>query len=226
MSTATTEIIVLDKFRAVEFLVGESNRRIVINGVSWKEYEIFLKDFEDHAGWRLAYHGGKLEIMPPTPEHEEYGFSFHDFVRAYCDKFEIELEGRKSVTLRREFLEKGVEPDECYYIQSAQKIAGKKIPAKDFPVPDVAVEVDVTTESLDKFPIYAALGVPELWIYDGKNLTFYELEDENYHQIPNSRAMPRLSSEKLAEFLKISREKGQTFALKSFRSWLNELPTV
>lgn len=224
MSTTPAENVALNKFTAIDFLTNGSGRRILLNDISWKEYGMFLEDFEEKAGWRLAYDGGKLEIMPPTPEHEEYSFNFHNFVLAYCERFELELEGRRSTTFRKKFLEKGVEPDECYYIQSAEKIAGKEIAAKDFPMPDVAVEVDVTTESLDKFPIYSALGIPELWIYDGKKLTFYELEGKKYHQISNSRALPQLSSEKLAEFLKISRDKGQTFALRSFRIWLNEQP--
>ncbi len=223
MSVTTTENFVLDKFTAIDLLTRENGGRVLITDVSWNEYERFLDDFEERAGWRLAYDGGKLEIMPPTPEHEEYGFSFHNFVLAYCDKFEIELEGRKSATFKRKFLAKGVEPDECYYVQSAEKIAGRKLPSENFPVPDVAVEVDVTTQSLDKFPIYVALGVPELWLYDGDDLTFYELVGESYRQIANSVALPQLSSEKLAEFLKISREKSQTFALKSFRRWLGEI---
>lgn len=217
----TTENFVLDNFTAVNFLTNES-RTILLNDISWNEYEMFLKDFEERAGWRLAYDGGKLEIMPPTPEHEEYSFSFHDFIRAYCDEFDINLEGRRSTTFRRKFLEKGVEPDECYYVQSAAKIAGKQLPTKDFPMPDIAVEIDVTTESLDKFPIYAALEVSEIWIYDGETVSFYELEAENYHQIGHSRALPLLSAETLTGFLKMSRTKGQTFALKSFRGWLKE----
>ncbi len=220
MNTTVTENFVLDNFTAIDFLAD--GRTILLNDISWNEYEVFLQDFEERAGWRLAYDGGKLEIMPPTPEHEEYSFSFHDFVRAFCEEFDIDLEGRRSTTFRRKFLGKGVEPDECYYIQSAKKIAGKQLPTKDFPVPDVAVEIDVTTESLDKFPIYAALQVPEVWIYDGKTVSFYELEAESYHQISHSRALPLLSAEKLAEFLQTSQTKGQTFALKSFRAWLRE----
>lgn len=222
MNTATTENFVLDNFTAVDFLARDGGRTILLNDISWNEYEMFLKDFEERAGWRLAYDGGRLEIMPPTPEHREYSFSFHDFVRAYCDEFDINLEGRRSTTFRRKFLEKGVEPDECYYIQRAEKIAGERLLTKDFPVPDIAVEIDITHGSLDKFPIYAALGVTEVWIYDGKMVSFYKLEAENYHQISSSRALPLLQAEKLTEFLGMSRTKGQTFALKSFRGWLKE----
>lgn len=225
MSVIATDNFVLDKFTAVNFLTNETGRRILLNDVSWKEYEMFLEDFAEKAGWRLAYDKGKLEIMPPTSEHESYSFSIHDFVRAYCEAFDLNLEGRKSTTFRRDFLKKGLEPDECYYIQSAEKIIGKQIKSKEFPVPDLAVEIDVTTDSLDKFPIYSALKVPEVWIYDGKKVSFNKLEGKNYHQISYSVALPLLSAEKITELLKLSREKGQTFALKNFRQYLEELKT-
>lgn len=225
--TATTENIVLNKFTAVDFLAGESGRAILLNDVSWNEYEMFLEDFEERAGWRLAYDGGKLEIMPPLMMHEDPSVSTDNFVRAYCDHFDLNLQSAGSTTFRREMKKKGVEPDACFYIQSAEKIIGKVhlLDPKNYPMPDVAVEVDVTHGSLDKFPIYAALQVPELWLYDGEDLIFYELDGEEYREISHSRAMPHLSSEKLAEFLKMSREEGQTKALKSFRAWLGEIET-
>jgi Uma2 family endonuclease len=97
---------------------------------------------------------------------------------------------------------------------------GKKFSSKEYPIPDIAVEIDISTDSLDKFPIYAALEVSEIWIYNGKKVEFYKLVGEKYHQTIESLALPKISSEKLSEFLKMCEEKGQTFALKSFREWL------
>jgi Uma2 family endonuclease len=222
MNTTVKENFVLDKFTAVDFLTNGSGRTILLHDISWEEYEVFLDDFAEKPGWKLAFNGGKLEIMPPTPEHEGYSFNFQLFVVAYCDIFDLDFEGRGSTTFRSKSLDKGIEPDECFYIQSAGKIIGKKIAAKDFPMPDVAVEIDITTESLDKLPIYAALKVNEVWIYNGKKLSFYELEDGKYREISHSRAMPLISSDNLAEFLNLARQKGQSFALKSFRDWLKK----
>lgn len=224
MNATITENFVLDKFTAADFLAGENGGAILLNNVSWEEYEMFLEDFAERAGWRLAYDGGKLEIMPPLMEHETPAVSIDMFVWAYGEFFDLTVEGAGSTTFRRELKKKGVEPDACFYIQSADKVIGKVglLDPKNYPMPDVAVEVDITHGSLDKFPIYAALGVPELWLYDGENLSFYELRDEKYHQISNSRALPGLSAEKLAEFLKLSKNEGQTPALKSFRQWLRE----
>jgi Uma2 family endonuclease len=225
MGVAVNENFVLDKFTAINFLINDSGRRILLNDVSWKEYEMFLADFEEKSGWRLAYDEGKLEIMPPTYEHEYDSFSFGYFISAYCEEFEIEFVGAGSTTLRRAMLNKGVEPDECFYIQNADKVIGKikSLDSQNYPMPDVVVEIDVTTDSLDKFPIYSALKVPEVWIYNGKKVTFNKLKGKKYHQISHSVALPLLSAEKLTEFLKLSQEKGQTFALKSFRQYLNGL---
>lgn len=222
MSATVTENFVLDKFTAVDFLTG-GNGRILLNEISWNDYERFLEDFEEKPGWRLAYDRGKLEIMPPTFEHEHTSVNFHNFVLAYCEKFDLDLVSGGSTTFRSEIFEKGVEPDECFYIQSAKKVVGKSFKKDEYVTPDIAVEVDITTESLDKFPIYAALKVPELWIYDGKILSFYELRRENYHQITQSRALPQISAKDLTKFLEMSRSEGQTAALKSFRKWLGEI---
>ena len=224
MSATMTENYVLDKFTAVDFLAGESGRAILLNDISWNEYETFLDDFAERAGWRLAYDGGKLEIMPPLMEHETPSRSIEIFVRAYCEHFDLILESAGSTTYRRKLKKKGVEPDACFYVQTANKIIGKKetLDPKNYPVPDIAVEIDITHGSLDKFPIYAALEVPEVWIYDGEKVSFYELEAENYHQISHSRALPLLAAEKLTEFLGMSRTQGQTLALKNFRGWLKE----
>ena len=204
----------------VDFLNNQDGRTVLLTGISWSEYEKYLNSFWEKTNLSLAYDNGRLEIMPKSQKHEDYSRSIYNFVLAYCEHFENEIESRGSATFKQEFAKKGVEPDECFYIQSANKIIGRKISTEEFPSPDVAVEVDLTTESLDKFPIYAALEVPEVWIYDGEKVSFYELEAENYRRISHSRALPRLAAAKLGEFLEISRAKGQTAALKSFRAWL------
>lgn len=219
MSAVVSE---LQDVSIIDFLHNGNGRTVLLTGISWSEYEKYLNSFWEKTNLSLAYDNGRLEIMPKSQKHEDYSRSTYNLVLAYCEHFDIEIESRGSATFRQEFARKGVEPDECFYVQSADKIIGRKISAKDFPVPDVAVEIDLTTESLDKFPIYAALGVSEVWIYDGEAIAFYELEAKNYRRVSHSRALPRLSAEKLGEFLEMSRTKGQTSALKSFRKWLRE----
>ncbi|MCU0240188.1 MAG: Uma2 family endonuclease [Pyrinomonadaceae bacterium] len=125
MSITTSDNFVLDKFTAVDFLTNGSGRTILLNDISWQEYEMFLEDFADKSGWRLAYDAGKLEVMPPTYEHEHFSLSFHNFVLAYCEHFNLMMESLGSTTFRRSSLSKGVEPDECFYIQSAEKMIAR-----------------------------------------------------------------------------------------------------
>lgn len=224
MSATLTENFVLDKFTAIDFLTNERNKTILLTDISWEEYEMFLEDFEEKAGWHLTYDGGKLEIMPPLMEHETPSRSIDLFVWAYCEHFGLTFESAGSTTFRRKLKRKGVEPDACFFVQTAEKVIGQSetLDPDNYPVPDVAVEIDVTHGSLDKFSIYATLEVPEIWLFDGKKLSFYELRNENYHQISNSRALPKLSAENLSDFLQISKKKRQFFAVKSFQNWLSK----
>ncbi len=109
-------------------------------------------------------------------------------------------------------------------MQSADKIIGKakQLKPETSPVPDVAVEIEVTQGSLDKFKIYAALGVPEVWLYIGEKVGFYQLKSNKYNQSETSQALPQLSAADLTGFISLSETTGQTAALKIFRQWLGE----
>lgn len=221
------ETEVLDNFTAISFLVNDNGfcaKPILLKNVSWREYECFLREFQDKAGWRLAYDTGALEFKPPLAEHEKPSRSVDRFVWSYCDFFDLTVESLDSTTYRRKLRKKGVEPDAYFYVQTAAKIIGKtkQLKPESYPVPDVAVEIDVTHGSLDKFKIYAALKVPELWLKNGKNIVFYQLVAGKYNQSETSLALPRLTSTVLSEFIKLSQTDGQTAALKAFRRWLSE----
>ena len=133
----------------------------------------------------------------------------------------LKLEGRGSATWKRPSLARGVEPGSCYYVASADRIIGKRrIDLESDPPPDIAVEIDVTNESVSKFSIYAALAVPEIWRYDGTTLQFYVLAGDGYRQIPESRFFRGLTPAMLAEGLEQSKTDGQTAAVRAFRSAL------
>lgn len=65
--------------------------------------------------------------------------------------------------------------------------------------PDVVVEIDVSNESLSKFPIYAALGVTEIWLYNGRQARFYQLAEGSYREVSCSLAFPALTADTLTE---------------------------
>lgn len=188
--------------------------------VSWEEYEALLSDLTEWPGMRVSYDDGKVEIMSPSPEHEEYKEFVLRLVQVLSDESGITLETRGSATYRQKRLMKGAEPDTCFYVQNASRIIGKRtIDLEVDPPPDVVVEIDMTNESLSKFNIYAAFGVPEIWRYDGQQAHIYQLANQTYAEMTASRAFPALTAIALTEFIEQSKTQGQTAALIAFRQW-------
>jgi Uma2 family endonuclease len=191
---------------------------LLIHHFTWDEYERLLEELPERPHLRVSYDRGKLEIRSPLPEHEEYAFFIDLLVLAVAEKLHLKLEGRRSATWRRRGLARGVEPDACYYVANAPRIIGKRqIDLESDPPPDVAVEIDITNESLNKFSLYAALGVPEIWRYDGDKIQFYELAGDLYRETTESQFFPGLKPALLAEALEQSKTEGQTAALERFR---------
>lgn len=187
---------------------------------SWEEYEALLSDLIDWPGMRVSYDDGKIEIISPSLEHEEYKEFIYSLARIISEESGIPLETRGSATYRQKRLAKGAEPDTCFYVQNASRIIGKRtINLEVDPPPDVVVEIDTTNESLSKFNIYAAFGVPEIWRYDGQQARIYQLADQAYAEVTASLAFPSLTAVVLTDFIAQSKTQGQTAVLAAFRQW-------
>lgn len=140
---------------------SEAETRIVLAPVSWSLYQQILRELGDNRGKRLAYDDGRLEIMSPSVLHADVTKTISRLIEAYADAVGIDIDGYGSMTMDREALKKGMEPDECYYVQNFPAIADKRgVDLTTDPPPDVVIEVDISRSRLPKQPIYAALGVP------------------------------------------------------------------
>ena len=211
MSTLTTSYLDI-----VERLPAGAQLRL--QNIQWDEYEHLLSQMDAHPGHRVSYDSGRLIIVSPNREHEFYKFFIGRLTAALGEELGVDVEGGGSTTLKSQLLAKGVEPDESFYVQNASRIIGKlKLDLRTDPPPDVVVEVDMTSDSLDKFRIYAALGVPEIWRYDGEQAFFYRLAGAEYQAMENSLAFPPLAATDLARFVGRSKTEGQTAALAAFR---------
>lgn len=189
--------------------------------IGWDEYEELLLELMNRPGLRVSYDTGRVEIMSPLPEHEEYKEFILRLVQVLSEIINVVLETRGSATYKRRRGAKGVEPDTSFYVQNATRIIGQRtIDLEIDPPPDVAVEIDTTNEPLSKVPIYAALGVPEIWRYDGHQAYIYHLTNENYTEASASCAFSLLPAVALSEFLEQSKTQGQTMALTAFRQWV------
>ncbi|MFM6039861.1 MAG: Uma2 family endonuclease [Sphaerospermopsis kisseleviana] len=198
-----------------------AEQRTVLYDVSWDTFESLLKDTGENRGSRFAYECGTLEIMTPLFEHENPKIQFDRLIFALAEVLDTELISAGSTTLKRKINKKGIEPDTCYYIQNEPAIRGKETLNLEIdPPPDLAIEIDITSSSVNKFNIYAALGVAELWRYDGDVLRFYQLLEGEYIEINFSVAFPVISVSDMTRFIQQSKNMGEIALLKSFRAWV------
>ena len=200
-----------------------AEQRIVLENVSWSTYVAMLAD-EDSRRGRMAFDQGVLEIMSPSIRHENAKKLLGRLLQAATEELGVEILSAGSLTMKREDLDRGIEPDECYYIAHAAAVLGKdEIDLAIDPPPDVAIEIDITHSSLNKLAIYAALGVPEVWRYDGESLTIrVRGGDGQYRIVERSAALPVLTVTDLVRYLNRRHAEGETKLVREFRRWLRD----
>ncbi len=191
--------------------------------VPWEEYEQLLEDLGPSYSVRIFYYQGRMNIMAPTRAHEKPTKVVFTLIGVLRDELDIDIESLGSTTLKKQMVEAGAEPDDSFYVQSASLIIGKDdLDLQRDPPPDIVVESDRTSSSLNKFPIYAALGVPEIWRISKRQVVIWLLSDNSYQPSPMSRAFPFLPAEKLNEFLAKGLAEGERKAARAFREWVQE----
>ena len=182
--------------------------RFVIHNIDWDAYETMIALLGDRRGPRLTYDRGELELMAPSAEHEEYGKWLGRIIETVTEELRIPCRGMKSTTWRRKLKDRGLEPDECYYLARFPQVRGKKKINLDVdPAPDLAIEIEISRSALDRMGIYAALGVSEVWRFDGETLTVEQLQpDGTYAVAAASLSLPMLPLEEVARWLRLAEE--------------------
>lgn len=196
-------------------------QRLVLYGVSWTEYTRLLRSFEDRH-IRLTYDRGTLEIMTLTHEHESDNFILGQLVVALTQALKLPLKGGGSTTFRKRKKQKGLEPDNCYWIAHADAVRGKKkIDLRTDPPPDLAIEVDITHSSINRMRIYASLGIPEVWRLSKKGLGFYLLTDGKYVSVATSPTFPiAITPADLMVFIAKRDKMDDNAIIEEFREWI------
>ncbi len=195
---------------------------LYLEKVTWEFYEMMM----EAAGERhlqITFDQGRIEVMSPLPKHERIKYLIGMMVDCVALERDIPTLGLGSATFRRKLLSKGLEPDQCYYIQNEEKVRFKDELDLDVdPPPDLVVEVDITSRSIKRMPIYAALGVPEIWRHDGFRLQLLQLAGGEYQPISTSVSFPFLHTGDINRFLDRRHSTPSTSLMREFRDWVRQ----
>ncbi|MBW4614404.1 MAG: Uma2 family endonuclease [Desmonostoc vinosum HA7617-LM4] len=195
--------------------------RVVLYNISWQQFENLLIDLGESRIARIAYDDGTLEIMTPLPEHEYYKEIIGDIIKDMAEVLELDYECYGSTTWKRELKKAGIESDNCFYFQNEALIRGKlKFDLNQDPPPDLALEIDVTSKSLDRFPIYVRLGVPEIWCYDAGQIKIYQLQNNEYLERETSLVFPNLNIQEIPSLIEKYRMAGRRVFRQAIREWV------
>ncbi|MBA3441876.1 MAG: Uma2 family endonuclease [Pyrinomonadaceae bacterium] len=204
-------------------VLSPPEQRIVLDNIRWETYESILEAYMDRSVPHFTYDRGRLEIMSPSAEHEDLNRAAARLVEVIAEELDLDMRNLGSTTFRREDLDRGFEPDLCFYIQSVERIRGKtELNLKTDPPPDLVIEIDITSPSINKFPIFAQLGVPEVWRYEGKRWIILVLEGEGYVEREESAALPGLTVSVISRFIEEGRDLRRPEWLRRVRSWAKQ----
>ncbi len=195
---------------------------VQLSGISWETYQR-LQDEQDNRNLRLSYYKGYLDIMAPSPEHEYFKKVMGRLVETLAEELVVDLYPLGSMTLDREDLDSGSQPDECFYlsVQKIQIIKGKKrIDFAQDPAPDLVLEIDITHRSKHRNQVYQALQVPEFWQFDGQRLRMLALQNGEYKAVQYSLAFPKVSAQDIESFLLRAETQDYLQLIRDFRQWL------
>jgi Uma2 family endonuclease len=217
--------------------IAPNEQRVVLPNTSWAKFEEILQELGDDRQVRLTYLRGKLEMMTPVVEHDRCRRLINSLILVVADELKRPVEAIAPVTLKSRDFECATEPDACYRFPESGASMGAEAEGDRTEIllpgdssPDLLVEVALTKSKINKMPIYATLGIPEVWRYittagedvlEGK-VIIYGLEADSYVECHRSRVLPFLSGDRILEFLNQSDTISLAAALKVLRAWMQE----
>lgn len=200
-------------------LVGE--KRLTFRNLDWHEFKQIQTVLAERSRARFTYDNGVLEITMPLEGHERSARLIELFIRILVVEMGLKIKTMGSTTLDREDLLKSAEPDNEYYIQNYALVADHEVNLDIDPPPDLVVEVDITHTDLNKNTLYASLGVPEFWRFNGREWKILQLTEGGYQECDRSVIFPIVSKTDLYTFLETALLDEVTAEI-DFRQWVRK----
>jgi Uma2 family endonuclease len=199
-------------------------RRVTFYGISWAAYETIAAALGEGRSARLTYYKGTFEIMTPLEFHDNPKQVIGDFIKILVIQGGLAgIKSMGSTTLSYPDRNLGAEPDQCYYIANEPKVRGKTVDLKTDPPPDLILEVDITHTDINKNALYAEMGVPEFWRYDGSVLTIYALQNSQYREVETSPTFPWVPKDRLYQYLQECAQLGEVAATLNLQAWVQDI---
>lgn len=177
---------------AVENKTAPSSNYVLLHDVSWEQLEQ-LDITLAGTGAQLTYLDAVLEIMSPfLSEHEDLKKTIAMLLEAYMRIKNIRFYCRGSATLGRQNNKGRCEPHESYNLETKK------------PIPDLILEVTVTSGGIDKLEIYKRLEVPEVWYWNSGLISVYSLQADGYKKFTKSALLPNLDIELIARYSRMA----------------------
>ncbi len=184
-----TVFLLKDIANELELITDDPEERFITSSVSWEQYEEILVKLGDRPRYRVTYGEGVLEIMSPSRRHEVSKKNISRLLEVYFEETRTPFWGLGSTTFRQPEKKGGTEPDECYCINEEKEL------------PDLAIEVVLTSGGIDKLAVYKKLNIREIWFWQNNQFDIYQLCSEEYKKIPKSELLPDLDLTMLAEYV-------------------------
>ena len=219
---ANETLSVAEESRMIAELAATKDH-VLLRRVSWRTYQALLEAWGTKTP-RHTYDRGSLEIMAKSSIHEIFKSVIALLLAIYCEETERDFVSGGETTLDRENVERGIEPDQCYWIANAAQVEGKlEINFDVDPVPDLFIEVEVSRTILDRLAVLAALGVNEVWRFDGSAIQVGVLhQGGRYAWQATSPTFPELALPKLVEFVAKTQSLNHRKIMVAFRLWLKQ----
>lgn len=192
---------------------------MAVAGLTWQHYQLLLTEFGERRTSRLAYDTGVLEIRMPSKLHEIINRLLSKIIFVLAEELGLDIVDMGSTTWNRQDLDKGIEPDSCFYIQNAYRIQGLNPEIPDDLQPDLAIEVDIANASDKKLAIYQALGISELWIYRQGQIKILQLQSSGYTEGDRSLAFPGISSKRLQTWIVLRETETELTVVRAVRQF-------
>ena len=223
---STTSTIPRPTQSPVENASVPGEERGVIRGASWQIYDRLTDALGESAAVRVAYDGEDMEIMVVGPIHERLKELLGSFISEIAVGLEIDFEPLGSTTWKRPELDRGLEADLCYYFDSAKMRASEEAVERDsnnvadYPNPDLAVEVDYSSPTIDRPGIYAALKVPEVWRFHDEKVLIEGLGQDGAYTTASASRFLFVRSDEVTRWVVEEKSNNRRDWIRRLRDWV------